>query len=482
MARLTWFLALLACLFTGSVVAEDARSIADKMRQAQINSWEGVNTYLVQQSMMGQSMFQLFERDIVLDHAGNPVPSFRLVPIGEIEQRRAEGSGFEWMSADDLDRMAEGHRETGEALGTGIEDGLANAGLPRGLISNKGSGSGAPMNPGMMMDGMSGFLDIAADARRAEGTQPVARAEDDYSSFIERAKLLGRVEVDGRSAFHLRADKLDYTTVTEDGQKMSMHTAELWVDTQAYVPLRFKMDGTMTAAGETRPVTIERLSSDYRKVPGSKMYEPYRQVMRITGQLDPEQQKQMEEARAKLADMEKQMATMPESQRNMIMGRMGPQLAMMRSLAAGGGVEVVTEVQHIEVNPTAIPAAMTSGFGPAGGAALSSAAQSSTEKPRMAPQSPPSAEAGQGADDQTAAQQACLEKKIKAAEEAQQKKRGLGKLMGAVTRVASRFGHNELGSLTRDIYSADATAEDLSSAARDLGLTESDIEACRNPQ
>jgi peptidoglycan hydrolase-like protein with peptidoglycan-binding domain len=83
-----------------------------------------------------------------------------------------------------------------------------------------------------------------------------------------------------------------------------------------------------------------------------------------------------------------------------------------------------------------------------------------------------------------AAQQACLQEKIVAAQEASQKKRGFGSLMRAATRVAGRFGGDaaaDISRTTRDIYDVNATAADLESAAKDLGITESDIEACRNP-
>ncbi len=81
----------------------------------------------------------------------------------------------------------------------------------------------------------------------------------------------------------------------------------------------------------------------------------------------------------------------------------------------------------------------------------------------------------------SAAQQACLEEKVAAARESQQKRRGLGRLMGAVSRTAARFGGESVARAARDLYDANATADDLAAAARDLGVTESDIEACRNP-
>lgn len=83
-----------------------------------------------------------------------------------------------------------------------------------------------------------------------------------------------------------------------------------------------------------------------------------------------------------------------------------------------------------------------------------------------------------------AARQACLQEKIARAQEANKKKRGFGSLMRAVSRTASRVGGNaayDIARTTHDIYDVNATAADLESAAEDLGLTESDLEECRNP-
>ena len=87
--------------------------------------------------------------------------------------------------------------------------------------------------------------------------------------------------------------------------------------------------------------------------------------------------------------------------------------------------------------------------------------------------------------DLQAAQQACIQKKIKKAEKSQKKKRGFGSLMRAVSRTASQIGNNsvatDIAETSSDLYDVNATAADLESAAKDLGISEDDIEACRNP-
>jgi peptidoglycan hydrolase-like protein with peptidoglycan-binding domain len=80
-----------------------------------------------------------------------------------------------------------------------------------------------------------------------------------------------------------------------------------------------------------------------------------------------------------------------------------------------------------------------------------------------------------------AAQQACLQEKMAAADAANKKKRGFGRLMSAVSRTASQTGNYDIAKTTGDVYNANATAADLSAAAKDLGLTDDDIAECQNP-
>jgi peptidoglycan hydrolase-like protein with peptidoglycan-binding domain len=80
-----------------------------------------------------------------------------------------------------------------------------------------------------------------------------------------------------------------------------------------------------------------------------------------------------------------------------------------------------------------------------------------------------------------AKQQACLQQKMAEAQANQKKKRGFGRLLSAVTRTAYQYGNYDLAKNVGDIYAANATADDLAAAAKDLGLTEDDLAACQNP-
>jgi len=103
-----------------------------------------------------------------------------------------------------------------------------------------------------------------------------------------------------------------------------------------------------------------------------------------------------------------------------------------------------------------------------------------------APAAAPAPQSAPASGGMTAAQALCIQEKVQARQEAEKKKRGFGRLLSAVSRTTSRFGGGSLAGdiaqTTGDIYSANATAEDIKGAARDLGLTESELEECRNAQ
>lgn len=91
----------------------------------------------------------------------------------------------------------------------------------------------------------------------------------------------------------------------------------------------------------------------------------------------------------------------------------------------------------------------------------------------------------QQAADLKARQEACLQEKVDAAQQASKTQSGFGKLFSAVSRTASQYGSAgmiaEISDTADQVYSAGATMGDLKGAAADLGISDSDIEACQNP-
>jgi len=463
--------------------AEDAQSILAKVREKQAQRWAGVDRYAVDKSVMGQRAMLVFERFDVQGADGKVHPAFRAAPLSAATGGAGVGVDTKTM----MTEYAKGMEMTGAGLSAETEKGLQQAGLPPGLLKGMAAGADpwASPDPGAMMTGMAPVARDMAGAEERLAAEAARSAEEDargMAAFTAKARLIGTETIDGRPAFHLRAEDMNQVQQA-DGQTYVLDDASVWIDAAEYVPLRSKIEGVATSAGESRPVALESLNKDFRRVSGSTMFEPYRQVLRVTGLMSPEQQQEMREASAKLAEMDAQLAQLPEGQRQMVMKQMGPQLDMMRNMASGGAIEMETIVHQIIVNPdTAALQSMQANSISIAGQALPVQAGTATLVAPGATAPASAASAGPAQPDIKKAQQACLAEKVREAEAAKKKKRGLGSLMSAVGRAASQFGGADVASAIGDVYAANATAEDLASAARDLGLTEDDLAECQNPR
>ena len=469
-----------------SAKAETAQSILDKMQQKQIERWEGVDNYVVEQTIMGNRGRLYYERVTVAGPNGKDVPSFRTITNKEVVRRTADAQGQQQMDAAQMGQMADGMDMLGQGMGKEIEDGMTAAGLPPGLLAASGSPSEpwASFDPRVMMGGQATMMRMMA-ADKAKGEDDgVATAQENLAqtgNMADRAQLIGTETIDGKNAYHLRADGLNQVQKYED-REFIVQTVDMWVDTEMYVPLQSKIAGVVKTAGETTPMTIEQSQLDYRSVPGSKMYEPFKREMRMAGLMSPEDQEKMQEAQQKMAEFEKQMATMDPAQRQMMMNMMGPQMETMKNMGSGGGFQMVATVDSIRVGeqPGDVPPGSAVGLGPAG--AFGSMEAMAQAPPAAA--APAAREESAPARDPAAlktAQQACLEQKMEQARAAKKKTGAFGSLMSAVKRTASQFGVKNVDKVATDVYSANATAGDLASAAKDLGLTEDDIADCQNP-
>ena len=197
------------------------------------------------------------------------------------------------MTPEGLEAYADGLEMVGGAMAGEIENGLEQAGMPRDLFTTMGKGGDpwATTDMRQFTGGMATFARGAADAKRENAAEVEAREAEapDLQAQIQRfageAKLVGTAEVDGRNAYHLRADGLNQVHEA-DGQKMVTDAMNLWIDDTDFIPLKMKTEGTMTSGKETRPFTMEKFDLDYRPVPDSEMYESYRQVIKMGGMMD----------------------------------------------------------------------------------------------------------------------------------------------------------------------------------------------------
>ena len=344
-------IAALASLPT-TAFSQDARTIFETAQAKQLDRWGGVDVYVVTQTIVGNSVQTYFQRAEFEDEAGNTQTAF--LPASDAAVRSGQCLGAQTMTPEAMEAYAAGSEMAGAALGSEVENGLEEAGLPRNLFSGMGSDGTVRADPSAMMGNNAAFMRAMAQAQREEAARdPAAEAEqsaNQMADFVEKAKLVGTESMDGRKSYHLQVADVDQLQEA-NGNEYKMDTLNIWIDAEHYVPLRMKVDGTLTADGETKPMTLETIQSDYRTVPDSRMYESYKQVMKISGMMDPEQEAQMAEAAAKMAELEAQMASMPAAQRKMMESMIGPQLEMMKNMSSGGGFQTEVVTTSITINP-----------------------------------------------------------------------------------------------------------------------------------
>jgi hypothetical protein len=132
---------------------------------------------------------------------------------------------------------------------------------------------------------------------------------------------------------------------------MTITAMSIWIDAEFFVRLKVRLEGTMQQSGVPRDIFMEREFKDYKTVPGSHQYEPYRETLRMGGVLGPEEQAEMQGALKELEEFDRQMASMPPDQRAMMERMMGDKMQQMRSMANGGAVEFELITTGIVINP-----------------------------------------------------------------------------------------------------------------------------------
>ena len=170
--------------------------------------------------------------------------------------------------------------------------------------------------------------------------------------LIEHARYAGQEVIDGNAVHVLAVDDMSQIDMTprtgQDGMDFEPEGGRFYVDTELMAPRRMEFDGKARTDTGMHDVTMRMDMMDYREVEG--MLFAHRMVMEIDGfqaMLDPEMA-------AQLAEMEEQMANMPESQRAMMERMMGGQMERIRAMAGGDGPMTV-EVQVTEVRVNAGP-------------------------------------------------------------------------------------------------------------------------------
>jgi len=269
-----------AALFSSMAHAQTAAEILQSEQDARLQRWSGVNAYVVDQANDETPYTVTFVRTTVKQTYGGAATLF--VPDRSTFRAGSECS----MTSEELEMFAAGSRLTGNVAAAEIRKGLEEAGLPPELLGATGSEAWNTMDPSVMMDGNARFLEGAADAQREhEKFDPAIAMQDSViytAAFRRNASLVGRTVVDGRRVWHLQVTGLNHSQQS-GGDVFKVDTVDLFLDVKQNVPVRTRLQGVLESGGQSEPMTIETIRSDYRKVPDSGMYEPYGQQVKVTG-------------------------------------------------------------------------------------------------------------------------------------------------------------------------------------------------------
>jgi len=166
----------------------------------------------------------------------------------------------------------------------------------------------------------------------------------------DHARLEGSDAVEGHDCWVLRVDDpAALTRLQETGAGVKLESMSMCLDKQEYVPRRMIVDGETSRGGESRPITMTTLMSDYREVEG--LLHPFKTEIRMSGlsssTMSPEER---EKTREQLAEARAKMAEVPEAQRAMVEKMMGGQLEKLEKMLADDALSFTFVVQEVKVN------------------------------------------------------------------------------------------------------------------------------------
>lgn len=328
---------------TGVLYGQSAQAILQQVQAREAAQTAKVENYTITLSVQDAMGFQVpmyYEKIAV-----NSGPAFRMVPPDEYGQKTLAAAGFPPPDTAYLAEYAKGLDMLGSAMATGGGD------MP-------------PMDVRAMTGGMSAALRGVLSDSGVDTKSGAASAQRDLVEFQHRAHLVGTEPVQAsryqpgtpattRNAYKLVADSVSDIALPQDASAgtFTLSKVTLWIDREWLVPVHLLMEGTMTANGQTRPVTIERLDLDYR--PAGLLFEPYQQVYRLSGlmgNLTNQQRKDLAKAQADYAKMQQQLAKMNPSQRAMVEKMVGAQMKKFEQMTQGDTVTSIVNVVSIAVN------------------------------------------------------------------------------------------------------------------------------------
>lgn len=195
-----------------------------------------------------------------------------------------------------------------------------------------------------MVEDFPVFLPAEGDATQLQDPFRMMR------QVLERARLEGTETVDGEATHRILVDDLEGLELLPPnaGEDVRLTSMTMFLDTDEHLMRRMIMEGTLNQNGTAHPVSFDMLLQDYRTVDG--LTTPFRMVLTGQGLLGAMADGDEAKAREQLQEMERQIASMPAEQREMMERALGPQLEQMRKMAQSGGFEMEMVVKSVEVN------------------------------------------------------------------------------------------------------------------------------------
>ena len=172
-----------------------------------------------------------------------------------------------------------------------------------------------------------------------------------YPKIAERAELEGRESVDGEQCHVVAINDFSGLDLNQEmgGQGAFVpKTGLLYVDTDDHLIRKMQMEGEITRDGQTSPMTAVTVLSDYRDVEG--MLHPFLLHITATGLAAGMSEEESEEARKSLAEMEKNLEGMDDTQRAMVERMIGGQLEKLRKMLESGQFELTVVTKEVRVN------------------------------------------------------------------------------------------------------------------------------------
>lgn len=176
-----------------------------------------------------------------------------------------------------------------------------------------------------------------------------------FPEFTERAKYGGAQVVGGKRTHSIIVDDftgLDFnpSPVGDQQHGFAPRRMTMYLDVEDELLRRMEIEGDVTVGGNTAPVTTSIDFEDYRTTDGLLHYWKSTMLSEGLAEASGMSPEERANARKQLAEMEKQMESMPAAQRQMMERMMGGQLERLREMVETGNLEVVTQVTGIRVN------------------------------------------------------------------------------------------------------------------------------------